>query len=119
VFRNSSPLQHALFFCSAVNLGAQEYAVKIDCVQNHFYALSMEWLNHFNLLRDVIITSLDPPEPCRSDATWVMKVEDLKRLERIEKMMVRWICAVTLRDRKESGELRERLGIKCVSDVVW
>jgi len=33
-------------------------------------------------------------------------------------MMCRWMCNVTLKDRKSSEELRERLGVKCVSDVV-
>ena len=27
--------------------------------------------------------------------TWPMKVTDMQRLERVEKMMVRWICDVT------------------------
>ena len=43
--------------------------------------------------------------------TWAMKVEDMQRLERAEKMMIRWMCGVTLKDRKGSEELRQRLGI--------
>ena len=39
-----------------------------------------------------------------------MKVEDVQHLERTERMMVRWMCGVTLRDRKSSEELRKRLG---------
>jgi hypothetical protein len=49
--------------------------------------------------------------------TRAMKVKDMKRLERTEKMMVRWMCGVSLGDGKQSEELRERLGIECVSDV--
>lgn len=37
--------------------------------------------------------------------TWAMKVEDMQRLERAE-MMIRWMCGVTLKDRKGSEELR-------------
>ena len=33
-------------------------------------------------------------------------------------MMVRWMCGVTLRDRKSSEELRKRLGIVSVSSLV-
>src|SRR5260221_7441192 len=51
--------------------------------------------------------------------TWAMKVEDLRRLERVERMMVRWMCGVTLKDRKTNEELLRRLGIECVFDVVW
>ena len=35
-----------------------------------------------------------------------MKVEDGQRLERAERMMVRRMCGVTLKDRKSSEELR-------------
>ena len=48
--------------------------------------------------------------------TWAMKVEDMQRLERAEKMMIRWMCGVTLKDRKGSDELRQRLDIKSVFD---
>ena len=50
--------------------------------------------------------------------TWAVKAEDTQRLERTERMMVRWACGVTLRDRKSSEELRKRLGIVSVSSMV-
>ena len=50
--------------------------------------------------------------------TWAMKVEDMQRLERTEKMMIRWMCGVTLKDRKTTEELRQRLGIVSVCDRV-
>ena len=50
--------------------------------------------------------------------TWPMKTEDMRRLERAERMMVRWMCGVSLRDRKSSIELNERLGIEGVAEVV-
>jgi len=42
----------------------------------------------------------------------------MQRLERTERMMVRWMCGVTLRDRKSSEELRKRLGIVSVSSMM-
>ena len=42
----------------------------------------------------------------------------MQRLERTEKMMVRWMCGVTSRDRKSSEELGKRLGIVSVSSRV-
>jgi hypothetical protein len=36
--------------------------------------------------------------------TWAMKVVDMQRLERTEKMMIRWMCGVTLKDRKPSAK---------------
>jgi hypothetical protein len=50
--------------------------------------------------------------------TWPMKVEDMQRSERIEKMMIRWMCGVTLLDRNKSDELKERLGIEDVAAIV-
>ncbi len=47
-----------------------------------------------------------------------MKVEELRRLERAERMMIRWMCVVTLTDRCKSEELKKRLDIEAVADVV-
>ena len=43
--------------------------------------------------------------------TWATKVEDMLRLERAERMMVRWTCGVSLKDRLRSEVLQQRLGI--------
>jgi len=50
--------------------------------------------------------------------TWPVKVNDMRRLERVENVMVRWMCDVSLKDRRKLVELRERLGIECVGEVV-
>ena len=50
--------------------------------------------------------------------TWAMKADDLRSLERTERMMVRWMCGVSLKDRKHSEDLYNLLGINCVADVV-
>jgi hypothetical protein len=50
--------------------------------------------------------------------TWPMKIDDNKKLERAESMMVRRMCGVTLRDKKSNEELRQRLGIESVTEVV-
>jgi len=42
--------------------------------------------------------------------TWAMRVEDMNRLVRAERMMVRLMCGVSLRDGKSSAELLSRLG---------
>ena len=47
-----------------------------------------------------------------------MKADDLRSLERTERMMVRWMCGVSLKDRKRSEDLCNFLGINCVADVV-
>ena len=47
-----------------------------------------------------------------------MRVADLQRLERTERMMVRWMCGVTLRDRRSSAELLDLLSVVGVGDMV-
>ena len=50
--------------------------------------------------------------------TWPMKVEDMQRLKRMDHMMVRWMCGVSLKDRIASVDLNGRLGIDSVVDIV-
>ena len=47
-----------------------------------------------------------------------MKVVDMNRLERTERMMVRWMCGVSLKDRRSSVHLQQSLVIENVADVV-
>ena len=47
-----------------------------------------------------------------------MRLEEIRRLERAERMMIRWMCGVTLKDRCKSEELRKRLDMEDVADVV-
>ena len=50
--------------------------------------------------------------------TWPVKVEDMQRLERTERMMVSWMCGVSLKSRMSSKELNARLGIEAISEIV-
>ena len=50
--------------------------------------------------------------------TWAVKDEDLDRLDRNDMRMIRWMCNTSLKDRKSSGELRSRLGIHSIRDVI-
>ena len=47
-----------------------------------------------------------------------MKKENLQSLERTEQMMVRWMCEVSLKDRKRRVDLYSFLGVQSVADVV-
>ena len=42
----------------------------------------------------------------------------MQRLERTERLMVIWMCSVSLKDRIQSKELNSYLGVPCVTDVV-
>ena len=47
-----------------------------------------------------------------------MKVADLNRLERTDRMMVRWIYGVSLKDRYPTVDLYQSLGVENVAEVV-
>ena len=47
-----------------------------------------------------------------------MKVDDMQKLERTESMMMRWMCGVSLKERKPTLVLRKSLGIDDVSAVI-
>ena len=50
--------------------------------------------------------------------TWAVRLEEEQRMERNENVMLRWMCGVTLRDKVPTVELRRRLGIEGVVDVM-
>ena len=50
--------------------------------------------------------------------TWAMKKANLQSLERTERMMVRWMCGVSLKDRRRSVDLYSLLGVQSVAEVV-
>ena len=47
-----------------------------------------------------------------------MKEANLQSLKRTERMMVRWMCGVSLKDRKRSVDLYSLLGVQSVNEVV-
>ena len=50
--------------------------------------------------------------------TWAMKAENLQSLGRAEHIMVRWMCGVSLKDKKRSEVLYSLLGVQSVAEVV-
>ena len=50
--------------------------------------------------------------------TWAVNAELEAKLERAEMRMVRWMCGVSLREKKTNAELRESMGIEKISDVM-
>ena len=50
--------------------------------------------------------------------TWPMKAQHEAALERTEMRMIRWMCGGSLRERIPSGELRQRMRVEAVKNVV-
>ena len=53
--------------------------------------------------------------------TWPLKVEDITRISRVDKMMIRWMCNVSLKDVRSSDELRAdwefQTPLKCYAKI--
>ena len=47
-----------------------------------------------------------------------MNAEQEAKLERAEIRIVRWMCGVSLREKKTNVELKESIGIEKISDVM-
>ena len=39
--------------------------------------------------------------------TWPLKVEDITRISRVDKIMIRWMCNVSLKNGKSYEELKD------------
>lgn len=50
--------------------------------------------------------------------TWALKAEEMARLDRTEMRMIRWMSGVKLRERHTNLELREKMGIDSVTEVL-
>ena len=50
--------------------------------------------------------------------TWAMKAEQEATFERIEMRMIRWMSGESLKEKKTSAELRARMGLKSVGEIV-
>jgi len=50
--------------------------------------------------------------------TWAVRVEEEQRMQRNENVMLRWMCGVTLKDKVPTVELRKRLGVEGVVEVM-
>ena len=50
--------------------------------------------------------------------TWPLKVEDITRISRADKMIIRWMRNLSLKDGRSSDKLRDRLGIPDITEVL-
>ena len=49
---------------------------------------------------------------------WTLTRKEEELLERTEMRMLRWILGVSLRDRRRNEDIREVLGVACITDKV-
>jgi hypothetical protein len=50
--------------------------------------------------------------------TWALKVGDVQRMVSTERMTVRWMCGVSLKDRRSSKELLDCMGTVGIAELM-
>ena len=50
--------------------------------------------------------------------TWALRVDHEQRLMRTEMRMVRWMSGRSLRERERNDDLRRRMGIESIADII-
>lgn len=50
--------------------------------------------------------------------TWLVKAEDVSRIEQNDMRMIRWMCNVGVKDRLSSKELRKRLHLDSIGSCM-
>ena len=89
---------------------------RVRCVWAKFKKLSARGASH--RMKGKIFRACVQSVLTYGTETWVMKAENLQSLERAERMMVRRMCDVSLKDRKRSEDLYSLLGVQSVAKVV-
>ena len=70
------------------------------------------------IMRGRLYSSCVRSSTVHGSETWPVRKENVVALQRAEMRMVRWMCGVKLKDRLQSKELRERLGIDDIALVL-
>ena len=89
--------------------GWKSFRVLLPLLANRIIPLKTKWRLYVACSRSVM---------AHGSETWPLKVEDITRISRVDKMMIRWMCNVSLKDGRSSDELRDRLGILDTTEVL-
>ena len=92
----------------------QEYDVTEKCLELSGILISKVALR----LKGKVYGACVPSSMIHGSETWAVNAEQEAKLERAEMRMVRWMCGVSLREKKTNAELRESKDIKKISDVI-
>ena len=99
------------------NCGGAEDAIRnrVKCAWGKFKELPVFTLRGTSLkMKGKLYTACVQSVLMYHSETWAMKVADRIQLERNERMMIRWMCGATLKERS-SQEMLDCLGIESVT----
>ena len=69
-------------------------------------------------VKGIIYTTYIRPAILYGSDTWATKVEDIRKMQRSEMRMLRWMTGVSLSERKSNECVRSMLAIDDISEVM-
>ena len=68
--------------------------------------------------KEIIYTTCIRPAMLYGSETWPMKVENIRKIQRSEMRMLRWMTGVSLSESKSNECVRSMLAIDDIADVI-
>ena len=68
--------------------------------------------------KGIIYTTCIRPVMLYGSETWATKIEDISKMQRSEKRMLRWMTGVSLSERKSNESVRSMLAIDDIAEVM-
>ena len=68
--------------------------------------------------KGIIYTTCTRPAMLYGSETWPTKIEDIKKIQRSEMRMLRWMTGVSLSERKSNECVRSMLAINDIAEVM-
>ena len=69
--------------------------------------------------KGIIYTTCTRPAMLYGSETWPTKIEDIRKIQRSEMRMLRWMTGVSLSERKCNECVRSMLAIDDIGEVMW
>ena len=69
--------------------------------------------------KGIIYTTCIRPEMLYGSETWSTKIEDIRKMQRSEMRMLRWMTGVSLSERKSNECVRSMLAIDDIGEAMW
>ena len=68
--------------------------------------------------KGIVYTTCIRPSMLYDSETWPTKIEDIRKIQRSEVRMLRWIAGVSLSERKSNEYVRSMLAIDDIGEVM-
>ena len=89
--------------------GYQKFRDLLQVLKHRSFSLRKKGELYGSCVRSVLLYGCE---------TWAVREEDISRIEKVDMQMIRMICGVSLKDKQYSSDLREKLGLRDIREVM-